>query len=58
MFWKIVGVVVLVWIGLAVIGAVFDHLFGILVLGAIAFGGYMLYKAISGGKRRDDITRV
>jgi len=57
MFWKIVGMVALVWVGLAVIGALFDHLFGILVLSAIIFGGYLLYKAMSGKDRKDDLSR-
>ncbi|MBF0662782.1 MULTISPECIES: hypothetical protein [unclassified Rhodococcus (in: high G+C Gram-positive bacteria)] len=57
MFWKIVGMVALVWVGLAVIGALFDHLFGILVLSAIIFGGYLLYKAMSRSDRDDHVTR-
>ncbi|MEE2031069.1 hypothetical protein [Rhodococcus chondri] len=58
MFWKIVGMVALVWVALAVIGALFDHLFGILVLSAVIFGGYLLYKAIAGSDKHDDITRI
>ncbi|MFZ2527059.1 MAG: hypothetical protein WAX14_05290 [Rhodococcus sp. (in: high G+C Gram-positive bacteria)] len=57
MFWKIVGVVALAWVALALIGALFEHLFGILVVSAIIFGGYLLYKAISSGKH-DDIMKV
>ncbi|MGW0025868.1 hypothetical protein [Rhodococcus sp. NPDC003383] len=57
MFWKIVGVVALVWIGLALFGALFEHLFGILMVSAIIFGGYLIYKAIAGDKH-DDIMKV
>ncbi|WP_241384317.1 hypothetical protein [Rhodococcus sp. CH91] len=57
MFWKIVGIVAVVWVGLAVIGALLDNLFGILVLGAVIFGGYLLYKAVSGGDKHD-LTRL
>lgn len=57
MFWKIVGIVALVWVAFAVLGALLDHFFGILVLSAVIFGGYMLYKAIS-GSNKNDITRV
>lgn len=58
MFWKIVGIVVLVWVGFALLGALLDHLFGFIVLGAVLFGGWMLYKAVTGSDHRDDITRV
>ncbi|UYP20602.1 hypothetical protein OED52_08825 [Rhodococcus sp. Z13] len=57
MFWKIVGVVALVWIGFAVLGALLDNLFGFLVLGAVIFGGYLLYKAVSGSDKQD-LTRL
>lgn len=58
MFWKILGIVALVWIGFAVLGALLEHLFAIVVLSAIVFGGYLLYKAMSGSEKRDDLTRL
>ncbi|MGI5217341.1 hypothetical protein [Nocardia sp. CA-290969] len=48
MLWKIIGVVAVVWIALAVIGALVKGLFPILVISAVVFGLYLLYKAISG----------
>jgi len=48
MLWKIIGVVAVVWIALAIIGALLKGLFPILVISAIVFGLYLLYKAISG----------
>ncbi|MFD4401868.1 hypothetical protein ACFWPH_03805 [Nocardia sp. NPDC058499] len=53
MLWKIIGVVAVVWIALAVIGALIKGLFPILVISAVVFGLYLLYKAISGS---DDNT--
>ncbi|BAD58701.1 hypothetical protein IU443_10255 [Nocardia farcinica] len=51
MLWKIIGVVAVVWIALAVIGALIKGLFPILVISALVFGAYLLYKAISGADR-------
>ncbi|MFR9751779.1 hypothetical protein ACL02S_12175 [Nocardia sp. 004] len=48
MLWKIIGIVAVVWIALAVIGALLEGLFPILVISAIVFGLYLLYKAVSG----------
>ncbi|MBH0775184.1 hypothetical protein [Nocardia bovistercoris] len=48
MLWKIIGVVVLVWIVLAVVGALIKGLFPILMISAVIFGLYLLYKAVSG----------
>ncbi len=48
MLWKIIGVVAVVWIALAVIGALIKGLFPILVISAVVFGLYLLYKAIAG----------
>lgn len=58
MFWKILGIVALVWVGFAILGVILDQLFGILVLSAIVFGGYLLYKAMSGSEKRDHPTRL
>ena len=48
MVWKIVGLVVLAWIALMVIGWVFKVLLQVIVVGAILFGVYALYKATAG----------
>lgn len=57
MFWKIVGVVALVWIALAVVGALVKGLFWVLVVGAVVFGLYLLFKAMSGSDAHD-IDRI
>ncbi|WP_328398913.1 hypothetical protein [Nocardia sp. NBC_00416] len=57
MLWKIIGVVAVVWIALAVIGALIKGLFPILVIGAVVFGLYLLYKAIS-GSNDNSVTKV
>ncbi|RVW03560.1 hypothetical protein [Rhodococcus spongiicola] len=60
MFWKIVGIVALVWIALWLIGILVKGLFWILVVSAIVFGLYMLFKAKSGSShssRGRDKTR-
>ncbi|QIS13904.1 hypothetical protein [Nocardia arthritidis] len=48
MLWKIIGIVAVVWIALAILGALIKGLFPILVISAIVFGLYLLYKAVSG----------
>ncbi|MEV6137024.1 hypothetical protein AB0L63_13400 [Nocardia sp. NPDC051990] len=48
MLWKIIGVVAVVWIALAIIGALIKGLFPILVISAVVFGLYLLYKAVAG----------
>ena len=57
MIWKIIGIVALVWIALAVIGALLKGLFWVLVIGALVAGGYLLFKAMSSSEHRD-LTRV
>jgi len=57
-FWKIVGAVAVVWIAFALIGALVKGLFGILVVSAIVFGLYMLFKAMSGSSERSDNSRL
>ncbi|WP_040797304.1 hypothetical protein [Nocardia higoensis] len=51
MLWKIIGVVAIVWIALAIIGALIEGLFPVLVVGALVFGAYLLFKAVSGNDR-------
>ncbi len=53
MFWKIVGIVALIWIALAVVGALIKGLFWILVVSAVVFGLYMLFKAMSGSDKKN-----
>lgn len=58
MFWKIVGIVALIWIAFALIGAVMKGLFWILVVSAIVFGIYMLFKSMSGSSDAADKPRI
>ncbi|WP_019929783.1 hypothetical protein [Nocardia sp. BMG111209] len=51
MFWKILGIVALVWVAMIVIGALIKALFPILMISAIVFGLYLLYKAVSGSNK-------
>ncbi|WP_169811592.1 hypothetical protein [Nocardia shimofusensis] len=51
MLWKIIGVVAIVWIALAIIGALIEGLFPVLVVGALVFGAYLLFKAVSSNDR-------
>lgn len=57
MLWKIVLAVVLVWVALAVIGALVKGLFWLFVLGAIVAGLYLLVKAVSGRDEKSGVTR-
>jgi hypothetical protein len=56
-FWKIVGIVALVWLAFIVVGALIKGLFPILVISAVVFGLYLLYKAMSGSDAKD-MTRM
>lgn len=58
MLWKIIGVVAVVWIALAIIGALIKGLFPILVISAIVFGLYLLYKAVSGSSDKTPANRL
>jgi hypothetical protein len=53
MLWKILGIIVLVWIAFAVLGAVVKGLFWVAVAAAIVFGIYWLVKAIGSADNRD-----
>ncbi|WP_169846673.1 hypothetical protein [Rhodococcus marinonascens] len=57
MFWKIVLAVAVIWIALAVVGALTKALFSILVISAVVFGLYLLFKAMSGSGDKSDVTR-
>ena len=54
MFWKILGVVAVVWLVLIVVGALVKALFPILMISLVVFGLYLLYKAVSGSKSTVD----
>ncbi|MGW5074957.1 hypothetical protein [Rhodococcus sp. NPDC004095] len=56
-FWKIVGVVALVWVALALVGVLVKGLFWILAVSAVVFGVYLLVKAFS-DKDSSDVTRI
>jgi hypothetical protein len=49
--WKIIGVVVLIWIALTLVGWLFKMVIPVLVIGALLFGVYALYKASSSKER-------
>ncbi|MEU1209909.1 hypothetical protein ACFRAQ_09220 [Nocardia sp. NPDC056611] len=57
MFWKILGVVVLVWIAFMILGALIKSLFPILMVSAVIFGLYLLYKAVSGSKDKSPLSK-
>lgn len=52
-FWKVLGIIVLVWLAFAVLGTVIKGLFWVAVAAAIVFGIYWLVKAITAGDQRD-----
>jgi uncharacterized membrane protein len=56
-FWKILGIVALVWIALALVGVLVKGLFWILAISAVVFGVYLLVKAFSDSDS-NDVTRV
>ncbi|WP_162958314.1 hypothetical protein [Nocardia yunnanensis] len=57
MFWKILGVVVLVWIAFAIIGTLIKALFPLVMVAAVIFGLYVLYKALSGSKDKSPLGK-
>ncbi|MFD7848110.1 hypothetical protein ACFV4K_34975 [Nocardia sp. NPDC059764] len=57
MFWKILGVVVLVWIAFVILGALIKSLFPILMVSAVIFGLYLLYKVVSGSKDKSPLSK-
>ncbi|WP_040836574.1 hypothetical protein [Nocardia brevicatena] len=58
MLWKIIGVIAVVWIALAVVGALIKGLFPILVIGAVVFGLYLLYKAVAGSDSDSTVSKL
>ena len=51
MIWKIIIGVVLIWIALMLVGWLFKMVIPVLVISALAFGVYALYKASSSKER-------
>ncbi len=47
MLWKIIGVLLVVWLAFLVVGAIFKLLVPILVVGVLILGGVMLYRAVT-----------
>ncbi|WP_285185071.1 hypothetical protein [Rhodococcus sp. MEB041] len=50
MFWKILGAIVLVWIGVVVLGALLKALFPLVALAVVGTGLYFLFRAMSGDR--------
>ena len=57
MIWKILGVVLAIWIVVALFGAVFKFLTFALVVGAIAFVGVAAYGALKRGRDKNALPR-
>lgn len=49
---RIVGIALVIWIALSIIGAVFQFLTVALVIGAVVFVGAAAYTAVRGRSRR------
>ncbi|MGH3723660.1 MAG: hypothetical protein ACRDUS_05990 [Mycobacterium sp.] len=47
MLWKIIGVLLVVWLAFLVVGAIFKLLVPMLVVGAVILGAVMLYRAVT-----------
>ena len=54
MFWKILGVVAVVWLVLIVVGALVKALFPILMISLFSFELYLLHKSVLGSKSTVD----
>lgn len=52
MLWKVIGVIVVLWLALTVIGAVIKGLFWLAVIGGVLFVATAAYGAIKGGDQR------
>lgn len=48
MFWKIVGVLIVIWLAFTVIGVVIEGLFWLAIIGGLLFLGTAAYGAIKG----------
>jgi hypothetical protein len=45
--WKIIGVLLVVWLAFLVVGAIFKLVVPMLVAGVVILGGVMLYRAVA-----------
>lgn len=52
MFWKIVGVLIALWLAVSVIGFVLEGLFWLGVIGGVAFLATAAYSAVKGSDRK------
>lgn len=50
MLWKVIGVVVVLWLVFTVIGVIVKGLIWLAVIGGLLFVGTVVYGAIKGGK--------
>jgi hypothetical protein len=57
MLLKILGIAVVIWLALAVLGAVFEFLTTALVIGAVVVLGVVTYSAVKGRRSRRSIGR-
>ncbi|MEV0946358.1 hypothetical protein [Rhodococcus sp. NPDC049939] len=57
MLWKILLAVAVIWFAIAVVGALTKALFSILLVGAVVFGLYLLFKAMTGSGDKSSIMR-
>lgn len=46
--WKIVGVLLGVWLAFLIVGAIFKLVVPMLVVGAVILGSVMIYRAVTG----------
>jgi hypothetical protein len=54
---RILGIALVIWLALAVLGAVFKFLTLALVVGAVLVVGVVAYSAVKGGRARRSIGR-
>ncbi|WP_165611558.1 hypothetical protein [Mycobacteroides franklinii] len=47
MLWKIIGVLLVVWLAFLVVGAIFKLVVPMLVVGVLILGGVLVYRAVT-----------
>ncbi|WP_164860584.1 hypothetical protein [Rhodococcus sp. X156] len=52
MIWKVLGVLIIVWLAVTLIGAIVKGLFWLAVIGGLLFVGTAAYAAIKGNNQR------